>query len=267
VTVDLRAASSLPRGELAALFTRAYEGYAVPMQIDEATLDFLVRTFDLDPDAGLIAFSAGRPVGLVNLGVRGERGWIGGLGVVPEARRQGLGRTLMEAVHEQARERGIRELTLEVIEANEAAFRLYEELGYDFLRWVEIGSLDAAPGEEPGEESWQAANERIRATRRAPEPWQRDDETLLHYEDLRGLTSETGAAVFRATQGRVVLMQFAGDDEAARATLDSLRALGPVSVFNVPEDDPIAAALRDLGGRVDLRQREMRLPLGNEHTF
>ena len=126
------------------------------MQVDEEALRFLVRAFDLDDD---------EPVGLVNLGIRGERGWIGGLGVVSRARRRGIGRMLMEAVHEEARARGIRELSLEVIEANEAAFRLYEELGYGMTRWLEIGSLDSAPGEAPPEEAWQAAHERIRASR------------------------------------------------------------------------------------------------------
>ena len=47
MTAELLAASSLPPGELAALFTRAYEGYYVPVQVDEAAVDFLVRTFDL----------------------------------------------------------------------------------------------------------------------------------------------------------------------------------------------------------------------------
>jgi ribosomal protein S18 acetylase RimI-like enzyme len=262
MSAELRPASSLPRGELAALFTRAYEGYFVPIQVDEAALGFLERTFDLDLDASLVAFDDDEAVGLVNLGVRGNRGWIGGLGIIPEARRRRFARTLMEAIHEQARSRGIEEISLEVIEANEAAFRLYENLGYESLRWVEIGSLEAAPGETAPDEDWQGAHERIRAARQAPEPWQRDDETLLRYDDLRGLTTETGAAVYRATvDGRIVLMQSAGDEKAARQVLASLRALGAVSVFNVPADDPVVRALRDLGGRIDLRQREMRLRL------
>ncbi len=187
MTIDLRAASSLPRSELAALFTRAYEGYFVPVQVDEAALDFLERTFDLDFDASFVAFDEGNPVGLVNLGVRRNRGWIGGLGIVPEARRQGFGRALMDAAHEQARSRKIEEISLEVIEGNDAAFRLYENLGYELLRWVEIGSLEAAPGDAPADEDWEAAHEHIRAARQAPEPWQRDDDTLRHYGDLRGL--------------------------------------------------------------------------------
>ena len=65
MTVDLRAASSFEADELAALFTRAYEGYFVPMQVDEEALRFLVRAFDLDLDAGLVAFDDDEPVGLV----------------------------------------------------------------------------------------------------------------------------------------------------------------------------------------------------------
>jgi GNAT superfamily N-acetyltransferase len=260
VTVELRAASSLSPSELAVLFTRAYENYYVPVQVDEAALELMARTFDMDPDAGLVAVEEGEAVGLVNLGVRGERGWIGGLGVIAEARRKGLGRMLMDAVHEQARDRGIREISLEVIEANEPAFRLYEDLGYQFLRWLEIGSLERQDGEPPPEEAWQEAHARIRDLRTAREPWQRDDETLRHYDDLRGLTTDTGAAVYHTGgDGRVVLMQFAGDDTAARETLGSLRALGAVTLFNVPEDDPLAGALRGLGGTVGLRQRELAI--------
>lgn len=253
MTVDLRAASSFEADELAALFTRAYEGYFVPMQVDEEALRFLVRAFDLDDD---------EPVGLVNLGIRGERGWIGGLGVVSRARRRGIGRMLMEAVHEEARARGIRELSLEVIEANEAAFRLYEELGYGMTRWLEIGSLDSAPGEAPPEEAWQAAHERIRASRSTREPWQRDDDTLRHYDDLRGLAAGDGAAVYRVTpEGRIVVLQFAGDQPAARETLEALRTLGAVSVFNVSEGGALVAALEELGGSVVLRQRELAFRL------
>lgn len=262
MSLQLRPASSLPAGELAALFNRAYENYFVPIQVDEAGLAFMLRTFDLDLDAGVVAFEGDEPVGLVNLGIRGDRGWIGGLGVVPAARRSGIGRGLMEAVHEGARSRGLREITLEVIEANEPAFRLYDELGYEMVGWLEIGSLEASPGDPPREEDWRPARGRIRAEFSTREPWQREEETLRQYDDLRGFTTGTGAAVYRvAGDGSVVLMQFAGDETAARETLESLRALGPVTLFNVAEDDPLSAAHKRLGGTVALRQRELRLSL------
>ena len=260
--LELRPESSLPEGELATLFNRAYEGYFVPLHLDEEAVRSMARLFDLDLDSSLVAFEEGVPVGLVNLGIRGDRGWIGGLGVVPAARRRGIARTLMEAVHERARPRGVREITLEVIEANDAAFRLYKALGYEMLRWLEIGSLEPASGEHPPEEDWQPAHQRVRALRSAREPWQRNDETLSHYDDLRGFTRGTGAAVYRVGgDGNIVVMQFSGDDAAARETLESLRTLGPLSLFNVPEDDPLSAAFKRLGGTVALRQRELRLSL------
>ena len=129
MTLELRSARSLPRGERAELFTAAYEDYVVPFAIDEPMLEFLETAFDLDLDASLLAFLDGEPAGLVNLGIRGDEGWIGGLGVVAAARRRGLGRTLMEAAHAEARARGVRRVWLEVIDTNTSAFALYEQLG------------------------------------------------------------------------------------------------------------------------------------------
>ena len=58
--------------------------------------------FDIDVDASRIASRDGELVGLGNLGVRGDDAWIGGVGVVPAARRSGVGEALMHALHEQA---------------------------------------------------------------------------------------------------------------------------------------------------------------------
>ena len=51
--------------------------------------------------------------------------------VLDEARGQGLGRTLVEAAFERARERGCRRMDLDVNEENAAAQALYESLGFD----------------------------------------------------------------------------------------------------------------------------------------
>jgi ribosomal protein S18 acetylase RimI-like enzyme len=263
VTIDLVPASSFAPDELAGLFTRAYEEYVVPFQVDRAQLEFMVRTFDLDLGASRVAVRDGEPVGLGNLGVREGRGWIGGVGVVPAARRRGIGRTLMEALHGEGRRLGLREIRLEVIEQNEAAYRLYLDLGYQVIREVEIGSIDTKL--EPGsarEVPWEEAHAQIHALGHPVEPWQREDATLAHYEDLRGLVAEKGAAVFRVTaDGRALLLQLAGGEEAARDLLATMAGFGTPVVFNVPSDDPTMAALRELGGHVTIRQREMALAL------
>ena len=53
--------------ELAELFTRGYEGYFVPMHIDEATMKFIVESWDIDLDRSRVAPGEGVAI----LGVRG----------------------------------------------------------------------------------------------------------------------------------------------------------------------------------------------------
>ena len=50
--------------------------------------------------------------------------------VASPARRSGVGRALMEAARRHAVETGAKRLTLETVAENEAAWSLYEELGY-----------------------------------------------------------------------------------------------------------------------------------------
>jgi ribosomal protein S18 acetylase RimI-like enzyme len=259
VTLEIRSARSLAPAERAELFNAAYEGYLVPFHVDVPTLEFMDDAFDLDLGASRIAFRDGEPVGLGNLGVRGEDAWIGGVGVVAAARRSGIGEALMGALHEQGRERGVRRVWLEVILENTGAFALYEKLGYRTVRDVEVWSLPAgaknagAVTEVPAAE----AQARIRELAGGREPWQRADETIAHYGDARGLATEDGAAVFR-TGGAVQLLQLAGE---AEPFLQFLRGLGAVSVLNLPEDAPAAATLSSLGGTVAVRQHEMLLEL------
>jgi ribosomal protein S18 acetylase RimI-like enzyme len=51
--------------------------------------------------------------------------------VDPEARRSGLGRALVEAAFERARERGCARMELDANEANPAAVGLYRSLGFE----------------------------------------------------------------------------------------------------------------------------------------
>jgi len=260
VTLELHSARSLAPRERAELFNAAYEGYLLPFHIDEQQLSSMDELFDLDLDASRIALRDGVAVGLGNLGVRGEDAWIGGVGVVTAARRSGVGEALMRALHEQARERGVRRVWLEVIFENTGAFALYEKLGYRTVREVEVWSLPAAEqgGPETNDVTAEEAHERIRELRSEREPWQRADGTLAHYGDARGLVSDTAAAVYRQSGEHAQLVQIAGE---AEPLLRTLRSLGPVSVLNLPQDDATASTLDSLGATVVVRQHEMLLDL------
>lgn len=233
---NLVPASTLSYAELAELFTAAYEGYYVPMHIEEPTMRYIVEAWDIDLDRSRVAPGEG----IVNLGVRGDKGWIGGLGVVPSARRSGLGRTLMEAVLEQAPP----VVMLEVLEQNEPAIKLYERLGFERVRMLEVWSAAETPLVE------------ARTTEPTPLgqddlPWQRDDPSLpAEYERIE---VGGGAMLYK---GNNVLQLDARDESTAVALLSRGTA---INFVNVPEDDVANAALAQLGGQRTLRQVEMRL--------
>jgi len=257
LSLELRSAQTLSVGERAELFTAAYEGYVVPMRIDEASLAWMEEKFDFDLDASRIAYRDGEPAGLANLAVRGQDAWIGGVGVVASARRAGLGEALMRAVHEEARTRGVQRVWLEVIVENTGAFALYEKLGYELVQDVEVWTLPAAEGEHAGREV-PVSEVKVQLPERH-EPWQRADGTLAHYDDVRGLVTDTGAMLF-CVRSSAQLQQYAGEPEPL---LRALRTFGDVYMLNLPAEDPAALVLRELGGSVVLRQHEMLLELSH----
>jgi len=258
--VELRPAGVLSLAERTSLFNAGYEGYVRPFVVDETIVRAMIEWFDVDLDASRVAFDGDDPpVAFANLAIRGDEGWIGGLGVIVAARRQGIGQQLMSVVHEEARARGVTRVWLEVIEENDAAFRLYEKLGYRVDREVEVWTLaEEVPPGSATQVPVEQAHERIRALRRTRDPWQRADGTLAHFTDAIGLDTAAGAAVFRPG-GNIQVVQIAGDD--ATELLRTMRARGPLYVLNLPVGDPAAAALRELGGSVAVRQHEMVLEL------
>ena len=221
--------------ELAELFTRGYEGYFVPMHFDEPTLRYMVDTWDIDLARSRVAPDAG----LANLAIRGGRAWIGGIAVVPDQRRHGVGRALMEAVLELAPPT----VLLEVIDANEPAIKLYESLGFEKTRVLEVWRVEAP--EVPAETAVQST------LGQADLPWQREDASLP--PDYERIEVDGGAMLFR---GATVFQLEARDEDAAAALLSRGTALNYV---NVPEGDIASRALERLGGELRLKQFEMVL--------
>jgi len=253
MSLEIRPGSSLLLAERVTLFNAAYEGYVVPFHLEEPMLSFMESSFDVDLDATRVAFRDGEPVGLANLAIRGDEGWIAGVGVVSAARRAGIGETLMRAVHDEARARGLRRVWLEVIVENTGAFALYEKLGYELVQDVEVWSLDGAPGDHTAREVPATEIELFSKH----EPWQRADGTLARYDDVHGLVTDSGAMLF-CPRSRVQPQQYTGDPEPL---IRALRTYGDLYWLNLPADDPAADVLRELGGAVTVRQHEMVLEL------
>jgi len=259
--LELRPASTLDLDELAALFTAGYEDYYVPIAVDAGAISFMANAFDYDLGGSRVAVRDGERVGVCMLGARGDEGWIGGLGVVGSARREGIGDTLMQAVLDEARSRGMHEVRLEVIRENARAIPLYERLGFGLTRDLEVWSVPTGSGpvlDVPVAE----AHAVTKARRVVREPWQRDDGTVERLDQLRGLSTRDGAAVVRVADGRVSLIQAAGDADELRELVGAATSLGDAFIaLNVPPDHPVSPVLREFGGRVDVTQHEMTLTL------
>jgi hypothetical protein len=167
---------------------------------------------------------------------------------------------------DQARAAGAREMALEVIVENAPAIALYEKLGFARTRELEVLSLAAGTESSDARETDLGEGLRVvAATRGGPEPWQRADETVANLSRRgstpRALTVDAAAAVFSQDGDRVSLLQAAGNAAGLRELAAQLRSRGTVSALNFPTGEPVAAALREAGATVRLRQYEMVLRL------
>jgi GNAT superfamily N-acetyltransferase len=259
VPTELRPSTELTRSELARLFTAAYEGYVVPFAVDEARLGRMVDAYDLDLGRSLVAWEDGTAVGLANLGLRGERTWLGGVGVVLSARGRGIGELLTRTLLDRAREAGAREMVLEVIVENVPALALYTKLGWETTRELEVLSLAAEEGGGADLIDLAEARRLIAAARTEPEPWQREDATVDNLDGVAALGADGGAAVYRMEGERVNLLQLGGT--SLDPLVEAIRSRGPVLALDYPAGSPAAKAIHDAGATVVVRQFEMTLAL------
>jgi ribosomal protein S18 acetylase RimI-like enzyme len=259
--VEHSPAAAFDADVLAAVFTAGYEGYWFPVELDGAAFSRMAELVDADLHLSRVATVAGAPVAMALLARREAEGWIGGMGVVPSRRRHGIGKAVLVATLDAARNAGIERVRLEVLEQNDPARRLYERLGFERSRDLEVWSVPTGPG-EPHEVEAAEALAFLRAHRTESEPWQRDDASIAHLEDVRGLAVDGAAALVRVAGGRVIVLQLGGRPDALRELLAGARSLGEsLVVVNLSAGHPASTALEELGGRVDARQHEMALSL------
>jgi ribosomal protein S18 acetylase RimI-like enzyme len=124
-----------------------YEHEPFPPPTPEFFIDAF-RVHGVDLAHSVVASDVGgQIVGIAVLARRGERAYLSDFGVVPEFRRRGIGRGLMEAFLEETRRTGARtvELAADAGKTANPAVRLYEGAGFRMVR--ELVSLRGNAGE------------------------------------------------------------------------------------------------------------------------
>lgn len=93
------------------------------------------------PELFFVAIQGSRLVGTLMAGFDGHRGWLYSLGVIQDARRLSIGRTLLAHAEAALAARGCRKVNLQVLPGNDDACRFYEALGYRVEERISFGKV------------------------------------------------------------------------------------------------------------------------------
>ncbi|MGI6358241.1 MAG: GNAT family N-acetyltransferase [Bacillota bacterium] len=278
-------ADRLSTQALCELWNQAFVDYFVPMQLTRERFMALVRHELVSLPDSFVAFAGGRAVGLALLGLRAEgrktAGYVAGTAVVPDYRRQGLGRMLMQALLDQAKDLSVGRITLTAVSENASAIQLYQQLGFKIVRhltcWEKTLSRGRRP-KPPAELSLQPVLPReVRSLcsacyRQAPE-WQNrpDGEKLQLAQAVLALWKDipVGYALY-AGRDPLHLYQLGVLPEWRRQGigrelfryLSAGKPAAQLIYLNHPQEEPEAAAwLQTMGCSIFLKQVEMLLSL------
>ncbi len=131
---SFKTASEFSISQTADLVNRGFEGYLVPINIDESALLTMHRRDGIDLNESRILLKDDEPIGVALIARRGWTSRLAAMGIVLHARNSGAGTWAMERLIEEARARGEKQMLLEVIEQNIAGVKLYEKVGFNKVR-------------------------------------------------------------------------------------------------------------------------------------
>lgn len=273
MAVTFSPASELEFDDLVEVFNTGYAGYTVPVRLETDLMRNHIIQNDIDLEASKVAWVGGELVGVGLLGRRDTRGWIGGLGVASEHRRQGIGRQLMQALLSTAQEIGLTQVQLEVIDDNVAAINLYRDLGFEITRLLHVLQCVQLPQVDvtvPVKSTTvEQALPYYDALHTVPNPWQRQRPALESLAPhlkawLAGERDEPDAYAIGRSAGRGISLMDVGMREGEGATLRALLAYiqrqqpgAPVQLANLPEDDPAWPVMSTLRYEISMSQFEM----------
>lgn len=279
VTIQIKTAADLTLPQLTSLFNDGYAGYIVPVNVNEAYVSNHIHQFDVRLDLSPVAISNDRPVGFAFLAVRGVQSWVAGVGIVPDYRKQGIGRMLMLELFERARTAGLASVQLEVIVGNEAAHKLYEAVRMRDTRRVLV--LERLPADIAltvwdgviEESDVEKALSVYEALHSSANPWQRQPESIRKMQPsvtawLACQNDNVVSYVIGSFSDERISIIDVGVDPAQSAALTALlttlhnqHSQARATLTNLDEHDPAWPVFEALGYRARLSQDEMQIDL------
>jgi GNAT superfamily N-acetyltransferase len=277
-SINLVPATALSYDRLTFLINQAYMNYYLPVWIDAAQFARMCVVEDIDLRKSVVALNGDTPVGIALLALRGDAGWVSGVGVLAPWRRRGIARRLIEHLQATAQAEALRTLWLEVLAQNEGGLALYQQLDFRWERDLLVLTLEPGtfeplplpPGIAPASPGVILAS--YAAFHDTRMPWQRQQASFLHRQDeLRGLalweaSYMVGYVLYQLQQGNHVVVDLAADPEyphrlrTAQTLLTAMHSARPDmggSTINLPTDDPLLPAFTGLHYRIWQRQHEL----------
>jgi ribosomal protein S18 acetylase RimI-like enzyme len=128
-----------------ALWLQAFPEYGDPRKPHRDPRLSIASKLAVQPELFFVGVRDGRVVGTVMGGYDGHRGWLYSLAVVPEARRLGYGRSLVEHAERALAALGCLKVNLQVLAGKPEVRGFYEAIGYRADEVVSLGKRLAAP--------------------------------------------------------------------------------------------------------------------------
>ena len=271
-------ATALSAERLSRLLSQAYADYFIPVKLDPYQFTLMCDDMDVDLARSVVAMEGDIPVGLALRSSRGPEGWISGVGVHPIWRRRGIARRMMQWIQQTSFQDGLHRLRLEVLEQNQAAAKLYEELGFVQARDLLVLTLEsgwvipAAASLHVDAESPDRLLDAHAQFHDVDPSWQRDLPSLRKRAGrilglvLREAQELLGYVIYQPQRNACAVLDLAADpfhpqrlqlaEQLLLALHGAHRDVGGHSV-NVPAQDPLLPAFMQVGYQVWQRQQEM----------
>ena len=258
----------------AALLTRGFADYFVPISLTGPGLLGMARKDSLDLGESRVILDGDEPIGVALIARRGWTSRLAAMAIVLEARSRGVGEACVRHLLAEARARGERAMVLEVIEQNERAAKLYERCGFRVVR--RLVGYEGTPALEGTPAAMVECD--VRDVARAlmahgPDdlPWQLSAETLAQAAPPSlGFRSETSfVAISDPTAARMTVWALVTLPEARRRGMASALLRAIIARYPGREWRIIAIWPEALGGlfetlglqRAKLSQWQMEAPL------